>query len=748
MSVYDENALRRLGEVIRTDATTTSKGDFLITHAPFENLSLNDQRTLSERELLTDYLLSPEKKNEHKFIMIQGGNGSGKTHLIRWLKEMYEAATDREEEAVLLITRAHNNLRDALTQLLESGVFPEEVKTRTLEQLQNARGSQSVSDFKQRINFNLKLEIENDPSVTILDKRTKVWLSRYILNPFVLDTFLMREGGPLDRLRARIETTDEKLVVDGDAPVFLAEDFAITYSQINTGLRRMDDRADDATIRMAEQLANATQGPQAREKVASYLNTLISAVIRSSMDLKSINFQRIFEDLRKDLKRKGMALTLFLEDINAFTGIDEALMEALLVDHTAEGNEDCCRLTSVVGSTIWFYENKLNSSIRERISFNVYLREGSVISEHHLEAFAARYINAINISAEEVKKWYEAGASQNDIPVAESKYPCSEVMIEGKAYSIFPFTANALDRLYNTLEYSDENNSKRTPRVVLTQIIQQILERWYRLGPGFLSEEKNFYNASFSIPFWNDETYEIANRNISDENVVERGLLLRIWGNGTTERAENTIGGVSKELFEAFEIEFPDGLASSYDSGKELSASPLPPPPPPPSPVDDRLIKATSEINDWYGNGTQLRSHQTLREDLVRFILNNGSWVDWGIPFKLADACIQLRYINIEGQSALPARQGYILPRSEETRYLLLALARWRYEGNSSWVFKNALDYYTIAISWLEKHMPKLCDYIVRTENSSCAGDLAELGIVAQYCAKVFGDGFDADMTP
>ena len=438
-------------------------------------------------------------------------------------------------------------------------------------------------------------------------------------------------------------------------------------------------------------------------------------------------------------------------------------MEALLVDHTAEGNEECCRLTSVVGSTIWFYENKLNSSIRERITFNIYLREGSVISEHHLDAFAARYINAINVPAEAVTSWYEAGAPENEFPLAESKYQFSEVMVDGRPLSIFPFTANALDRLYSTLEYSDENNSKRTPRVVLTQIIQQILERWYKLGPAFLSDEKNFFNSSFSIPMWADETYEIANRQLSEDYVVERSLLLRIWGDGTTETREGSIGGVQREIFEAFGIEFPGGSEPEGGHGPEPAEQkpaeqkpaepkpqelPAPELPKPPKPLDDRLLKATAEINEWQKNNAPLRSHQELREDLVRFIMNNAPWAEWGIPFKLADACVQMRYITVEGQSAVNARQGIVLPRNEETRYLLLALARWRYEGKNSWVFKNALDYYTIAISWLEKHMPQICKFIVRTANSASVEELAELGIVAQYCAKIFAGGFKQGETP
>ena len=753
--MWDEKkaAVQRLGEVIRTDALTTSKGDFLITHSPFQTLSYNNLSTITEQELLNNYLLAPGQRDSHKFIMIQGGNGSGKTNLIRWLKEKYEAATDRSEEAVILISRAHNNLQDAMTQLLESGIFPEEVRDRTIKLLQNARGNVSVSDFKRLINFKFVLEIENDKSQSTLDQRTKDRLARYLQNPFILNTFLMQDGGPLDRIRARIETTDESVVVDGDAPVFLPEDFEISISQISTGLRRMDDKADQATIWMAEQFSNASKGRGTREAVANYLNTKVSAVIRSSMDLKSIDFQHIFEDLRKDLKRKGMSLTLFLEDINAFTGIDEPLIEALLVDHTGEGNEECCRLISVVGSTIWFYENKLNSSIRERISFNIYLREGSVISENYLDAFVARYVNAINLNSAEVDKWYLSGAHESEIPVVPSSYSFSEVEIGGKPYSLFPFTAQALNRLYNTLEIRDENNSSRTPRVVLNQIVQHILLQWFKKGPAFLSSESNFVNEAFSIPRWADETYEISNKALSDEYVVERSILLRIWGNGTTDRTKDAIGGVSRQIFDAFEIPFPDGEAYSPQPERvtpepePVRESSLPQSPK----TDERLKLLIAEINEWNTNPKAvLRSHPDLRDDLVRFIMSNSPWTEWGIPFMLAEASIQRRFINIEGQSAVAqADLGITLSRAgDETRFLLLALAHWRYDGNSSWEFNNGLDYYTIAISWLENHKSEICDFITRTNNTSTMEELSELGVVAQYCLAAFSSGFKVSDSP
>ena len=37
----DMNVIKRIGKIIQTEATTTSIGDFLLTHVPFENLYLD-----------------------------------------------------------------------------------------------------------------------------------------------------------------------------------------------------------------------------------------------------------------------------------------------------------------------------------------------------------------------------------------------------------------------------------------------------------------------------------------------------------------------------------------------------------------------------------------------------------------------------------------------------------------------------------------------------------------------------------
>ncbi len=138
----NKEILKRADEVMRTDATVASEADFMMTHMPFKRLA--DYKRDSQNGLThflireNDYIDAPrfdeksvyndliQDEELHKFFMIIGRNGSGKSHLIRWL--FYQLKKNNEEEGnelekTIFIPRAHNNLKDALKTILDAGVL-------------------------------------------------------------------------------------------------------------------------------------------------------------------------------------------------------------------------------------------------------------------------------------------------------------------------------------------------------------------------------------------------------------------------------------------------------------------------------------------------------------------------------------------------------------------------------------------------------------------------------------------------
>ncbi len=720
----------------------------MATHVPFENLyqPLVGQDPIPEDVLLKDFLL--EGPDEHKFIVVRGDNGSGKSHLIRWLKEKYEHEIDPNQEKVMFISRFHNTLQDALRQIVESDIFPPEIQENELKMIKNARSNITGDELKKTINFNFTLEIEADEESgdVILDKLHRKLLNSYLRNGYIIDEFLMRSSGPLDRIRVKLEAVGDS-VSESEEPAFVPEDFDITVEQIRKHLDVADNRADANTIRLANKFIMERRGFDTRKQVADYLNSKVGAVIRRSIKLQTADFKELFASLRRALKKQGISLTLFIEDITSFAGLDAALMEVLISDHKAEGNEQYCRLRSVAGVTNSFFRSSVPSNIQNRITHLVEIREGAVLGTcEQLARFAARYINAINLSEDRVYEWYKNGSRYEDLPIAPCNHTWAHVDCGySEPLSIFPFNEQALWRLYNQI-----TGEPKTPRTLLSHVIKHVLTTWYFEPDRLLLDESNITNTIVHMPQWEHLTYEQSNRNIDPTTAVPRGILLRVWGDGTTNRTSYAIGGLSAEVFDAFGLKFPEHVG-----GKEVT---LPPPVEPPSNGDEepeiglRVLEVYRELEEHIKNWAENRNfvltkHIELRDLLRNFIVSGVDWEEKGIPETLVRAYVSRSYIHIEGQP-VQIGKGYVLPRNEESMWLLLSLISQLYLGNSSWDFKHGEDALVTALTWLEAHMSELVELALGpAQLDSNAWNIPRHIVAGQFWLKRFFDDVDPEST-
>lgn len=61
--------------------------------------------------------------------------------------------------------------------------------------------------------------------------------------------------------------------------------------------------------------------PEVADAIAKYLNSKVDIVIQSCAGLEPGDFEQVFKEIRKELKKQGKSLTLLIEDITAFTGV-------------------------------------------------------------------------------------------------------------------------------------------------------------------------------------------------------------------------------------------------------------------------------------------------------------------------------------------------------------------------------------------------------------------------------------------
>jgi len=763
--------LKRIQQVMDVEATVPKRQDFLLTHVPFRNLSLGDTQPITEERLFQEKLLADPDK--HKTIMILGENGSGKSHLIRWLYEKYlkEYGSNDDVEKILWISKAHNTLQDALMQLLKSNVFPEEIRKNELEKVKNAQSAISGNELKKTINFNFTLVIENEKEKNIkpqyIDAITRNMLPSFLKNQYILEQYLMKENGPLDRICSKLNNIDNAKSRGFEGEVFTEEAFSISLMDIKKYLENGAERADEYTCQIARKLL---KNPKLRKSLSEYMNSKVDEVIQRSLKLTTSDFKQLFWSLRTKLKEAGMRLTLFVEDINAFTGIDLALMDVLVANHEAEGNEDYCRLASVVGSTNDFYKNRLNDSLRDRVKdvgAEVYIREESLFGDpSRLTEFAAKYINACMITEEDIKTWdKEYDCDEAELPIAPIQYNFAREVCFGREMSIFPFNRTAISNMYEKLD-----SFSKTPRRFILDVLYPILNLYYTSPEDFLDNESAFRNDSItSLNDFKKPVYTIINdTRVNGQDAKKRSLLLRIWGDATTEVRKNTVGGLDKEVFDAFGIDMKLEQFRAY-SGSDVDDVPAEPQipkkepaPTNPEPVntgetgtqsagggkEDVYLIIRKSIGQWAKDTeAKLAYAQELRRIVCTFIYGNMEWDVEEVPHSIVESYYnQIKYVNIEGQTGATRSDGLLIRRNRESEYLLYAMLEYKYHGNNSWNFESGLDYYNIAKTWLLKHRNEILRLVTAPYEATVP--YQEVLLASVYCVKLFNGGINKATRP
>ena len=451
-----EIAKERISYVARPDSITSSEGDFLATHVAVKRLKLLDKfemapnggKSYSEEDIFNKFVMNPEDK--HQFIAVYGQSGTGKSHLIRWFAARYEQNRPKDE-VVLFIRRSDNTLKGTIRQLLEKpevqGISNKEV----YERLVKAAVSVEENKLKDLIYHNFIIEIDNDMDDhdIKMGNVAKRKLVAFMNNEIVHDFFL-RKKGPIERMYSKIA---ENSAVDRDTIAqFEKEDFLVDQDLYESIQRAGGDRKAE---RLALELLSDEKGPKTAKEIADYLNQFRNDVIQRCAGIEPGDFKQIFLDIRKELHRIDKKLTLFIEDVTSFTGVDTALLDALIEEHTGKRTGDeLCRISSIVGTTNNYLQYNFKDNHKDRITKYVYI-PSDVLDEDGLYEFVARYVNTMSLSEDIISDWVEGHANPGDYPVHD--------VIEGKSWeyinvghkkkvNIYPFTKRCIMYFYQLVD--------------------------------------------------------------------------------------------------------------------------------------------------------------------------------------------------------------------------------------------------------------------------------------------------------
>ncbi len=749
--------LNRSNQVWSTEALSREDHDFMATHLPFKNLEYETtmhgdeyKDGISEEVFIDDLIL--KNRENHRLVMVTGSSGSGKSHIIKWFHNRYRSKVTDSNDVIVLISRYDNTLRGALRQILNSEMLDGLENNSEVKKLMEAGEHLEESDLKETILGLLIAEINNDKDISeYLNRRISLNMHSFLTDELIRKELLLIDGGAIERIAYKMSNDGDNRKYEKDAK-FYPEELRIT-DELLESMNHGESRASRRALRLADTI---NKKYEKAEEITSYLNSKIDKVIQNIIKINERDLLVVFNEIRKSLKEQGKDLVLFIEDITSMIGINRELLEALIIDHRS--NQELCRVISFVGITTAYYHNSIPENIVGRVTDKINLTDKALIqTKGDLSDLIGRYINAINISEDEIKDWYTSGRPYINIPISDmnSDKEYSLVDIGGqKEVSIYPFTEKYLYNIYQGLE-------KKTPREFIRLVINKLYHQYLLNGVEVILTE-NMYKE-IDIPSWDEALYEGI---ILEKNKLygeELSLFLRLWGDGNifkkTIDGEEYYGGLKKDIFYDYGFNELNGFVENEKAKRENKekAEKLPEATDKEEANDEKIIDEDNELTknekdyrerekdlDKWIDGENLIYHIQLRDEVVNFYKNYIYWEAENIPPYILDQRLSRSLIYIEGQADL-GEGGLVLKRNMETYYFLLGILRWRYLGERSWYFNNYMDYLYRVNTYLERHKQKLIDCIIRPLEITEKYNFEELLLLNQYYYNVIMGNISSD---
>ncbi len=566
--------------MLRIEALGGDDTLFLATHTPIRGFGIGgakrqDLAEPSEAALL-DALSDPCRS--HAFCVVQGDPGSGKSHLIRWLNVHWPT----EQDVVLLLQRADGSLQGALEQLKIALTVKWPEFAPLFENLDRRRQTAGVAGRAEVFQSTLGAMLKGS---FFHDRRPDAdWCDKHDLS-LLIQSLPVRQGWGSPRRILEL--------MDGKSSTRNSESAQFNLDDV-LSLARVCGKVEDsiASQRLARQLVaeadkirgwtdlgetyDEIRAVHAGSLPASLpllqaLNSRLNDAVQSVIGVTGEDLILLFRRVRTALKDRAR-LVLLLEDITAWQGLDNGLIDALVLD--ASTRADICPLISVVGVTPDYYD-ALQKNYRDRITHEVQLGQpGNTADAITLRetsdrlAFVARYLNATRAGEARLLEWGPAAIADPHATPPNPCFECAErpachrVFGEVASMGLFPFTGAALDTLFHALKADDKGQTHRTPRGLLQNVLGPTLRNPAMLnegrypGPDIETEKFDERAGLLSGPM----------RALIDATDQEPETINRLrrtfayWGDPS--RSDTTVGadgivslaGVPEPLFEAFRL--------------------------------------------------------------------------------------------------------------------------------------------------------------------------------------------------
>jgi hypothetical protein len=613
-------------KIISTEALEGHEGVFLAIHTPLRDFAVSGSRSneikTADEQAVLEGLSAPDQR--HVFCVVQGEPGSGKSHLIRWLSVNWSAKSDVK----LLLQRADGSLEGALRQLQDH--LPPEFK----ELFENIGQRHRATDEGRAKLFLTHLAVSLDPTHFDPPLSDVEWCRSNLPHQLVGHMSVQENWKGPARILSLLEgknsegNKNERNSETASFDLFDIESLAeALHAVAGTGIRVAAEKLakrlihEAETIReyrengwTADEIQNSDAAVPVSRLMADALNRRRNDAVQNLIGVSAEGLKKLFRQVRERLALQKKRLVLLLEDITSWEGIDDSLIDVLVLnaDTRVSGNKsDLCPLISVVGVTPKYYD-KLPGNYIGRITHEINLgkvvQEGSLSdvatlrSREDREGFVARYLAAIRNGEKALDTWRERRRNDHrsvvankcdDCPVRDG---CHEAFGAHQGIGFYPFTSDALERMFHALNDNDKGLTWKTPRGILQGMLSPCLSRSEALEdaefPTALLETTALVPESRRLSARLQELVELK---VQKQDAPRMRRTLSYWGNKesantTSDKEHAAFAGVPRPIFEAFQL--PWIGSETVDEVVQLPPTPLPPPPEPPTAVSKPTKKS------------------------------------------------------------------------------------------------------------------------------------------------------------
>jgi len=593
--------------VLATEALEGSQAVFLATHFPISDFEVEGTRSADvdtrDEQGLLDALSSFDVR--HAFCVVEGEPGSGKSHLIRWLRVKWPVPDDE----VVLIQRLDGSLEGTLRQLQEKLPGHEARFEGFAARAHDLTAAGQASEFYSNLVLSLgRGHLAKPPP-------DQEWCDKYdlhqLLHPAeirarwtaprrIVALLSGRKGDEQrDQDLARFNLGDvpelEQILRPLKAPSFRAVRFTRELQREVEGIRSLtdEDKTTPAQIEALRQRFPYSSG------LVDALNLRRNSAVQNVLGISTEGLKEMFENLRRALAPRR--LVLLLEDITAWEGVDNQLIDVLVTNVEARESDDLCPMASVVGLTPYYLQDRhFQANYRQRITHHVRLGHAessdslqevsSLRTEDARVRFAASYLRAVRGGKERLEDW---GGGPDPVPnvceTCQYRSACHAAFGHEGGVGLFPFNRRAISQLYESLSDPTSRSTLQTPRGMLQGVLGPTLNDPHALAAGEYPKSTVLSNwipeEARRISAFTSDAIAVACEQEDDRGRLTR--LIRFWGSGDAAAAKTTggadgelrFGDVPRPVYEAFRLPW-----IGADRADEV---PVWPPVPPTAPGDD-----------------------------------------------------------------------------------------------------------------------------------------------------------------